>query len=95
MAAQVGNKSIREVHDRESRRSKISKFKPRFDGDSFSGTLGTITTVIECVCFTGAEGWDDVQKLVPKTGRVLGGSFRTNVPQGYWGHDRAVGVLSF
>lgn len=91
MAAQVGNNSIREVHDRESRHAKLSNFKPHFDGDSFLGTLSTITTVVECLCFEGAEGWDQLQRLVPKTGRRSGDVFgRLNKPQGYWGDDRAV-----
>lgn len=50
MAAQVNNKSIEKVHECNFRHSlsyKYPQFKPHFDGDSFSGTLYTITMVIK------------------------------------------------
>lgn len=99
MAAQVSNKSIQEVQDGDFRRStprKFPRFQPEFNGDSFLSALSTITVVIEGLCFEGAEGWDEVQRLVPEkprvSSRLIGGPSQPTVN---FGNDRAVCGVSF
>ena len=83
MAAHAFNKSIDEVFEREAR------IKPRFDEDSFSGALGTITLIVEGLCVEGAEGWYEKQRIVPEvlriSERLRGASLAPIV-----GNDRAV-----
>ena len=84
MAAQAFNKSMDEVFEHDAR------IKPRFDGDSFSGALSTITVVIEGVCLEGAEGWYEKQILMAEVPRVserlLGGPSMAPIVE----NDRAV-----
>ncbi|CAD6581323.1 MAG: hypothetical protein ASARMPREDX12_000425 [Alectoria sarmentosa] len=93
MAAQLHNHTIHELHERESRRSRPSKhgaFKPDFNGDSFSGALGTITVVIEGLCFEGAEGWTEVQMLMPERRRLSSRLFGApSAAPILFGNDRA------
>ena len=99
MAAQLHNHTIHELHERESRRSRPSKhgaFKPDFNGDSFSGALGTITVVIEGLCFEGAEGWTEVQMLMPERRRLSSRLFGApSAAPILFGNDRAVCICSF
>ncbi|KAF6241842.1 hypothetical protein HO173_000554 [Letharia columbiana] len=69
MAALVDNRSIKDTHDRDSRRA-TPKLKPEFNGESFSGTLRTTTVVVEGLLIEGAEGWVEERRLVP--GREVG-----------------------
>lgn len=99
MAAQLHNHTIHEVHQRDFRRSRPFKhvaFKPDFNEDSFSGALGTITVVIEGLCFEGAEGWTEVQMLMPERRRLSSQLFGApSVAPILFGNDRAVCIFSF
>ena len=93
MAAQ-GNRSIHEVHQRGFRPGKghsSASFEPEFNDESFSSALDTITLVIECMCFEGAEGWEEKQRLVPARPRGRG----PHPPQVILRDDRAVCGFSF
>lgn len=86
------NKSIAEVHERDSRRiatAKYPPFKPEFDADSFSGALATVTVAVEGVCFEGVAGWE-VRRLVVSE-RPRGQGFAPS----YLGNDRVVCDFSF
>lgn len=82
--AQMGRKPMREVYERDVQ-------KPEFNEEAFSNALTTITVVIQGLCFEGAEGWDEVQRLLPARPRVsirlFGGPAIAPI---YSGSDRAV-----
>ncbi len=42
---------------------------PEFDGESFSSTLDMVRTVVEMLCFEGAEGWGERTELEPERPR--------------------------
>ncbi len=64
---------------------------PEFDGESFSSTLDMVRTVVEMLCFEGAEGWGERTELKPERPRgsqqLLGGPPRAPI---IIGNDRAV-----
>ena len=84
MAAQAFNKSIAEVFEHDAR------IKPRFDEDSFSGALGTITLIVEGLCVEGGEGWYERQIIVPEVPRISERLFWGASSAPIEGNDRAV-----
>ena len=96
LAAQLPGKSINYAHQQDARRSENSQrpaFQPVFDGEAFSGALGTISVVLEGLCLQGAEGWDERVSLV--RGKPRPGVKVARVPRVLLGSDRAVCGLFF
>lgn len=52
LAVKANNKTIDDVYQHDSR------LKPHFEGESFSGALGTVTVMVEGVCLVPVVGND-------------------------------------